>query len=243
MYKDIVYVYGFGYSAWRENEIKYSLRSLARFGQNYNRVFIVGDCPIFVNQSVIHIPFKEDKFRNKKRNIIDKIIAACKEADITDDFILFNDDYFIAKPLDFNNLPYFYDKTLEEKISEKQYDDYYKQSIINTYKALKKNNKPHLHYDIHYPIFINKVKFLEVMDKYDYNIRDGYAVKSLYCNELEVEGVKKDECKINGITDKFEIENIFERNEIISTGEMTREIINKIISFYPEKEKFEKKVF
>ena len=57
---DILYVVGRG-STWNNNELKYSLRSIAKNGINVDRVFIVGYIPDFINrEEVICLPF-EDK--------------------------------------------------------------------------------------------------------------------------------------------------------------------------------------
>ena len=52
---DIVYIIGKG-SKWNNQELKYSLRSIAKYGINIGKVFIVGYKPNFVSDEVIYIP-------------------------------------------------------------------------------------------------------------------------------------------------------------------------------------------
>ena len=72
---DVVYVLGTG-SNWDNNEIRFSLRSLAKNLKGMGRVFVVGERPAFL-QNVIHIPAK-DEFNpnvNADGNIILKVLA------------------------------------------------------------------------------------------------------------------------------------------------------------------------
>ena len=52
---DILYVIGKG-SEWNNNELRFSLRSIAKYGKNIDRVFIVGYKPDFVSDEVTFIP-------------------------------------------------------------------------------------------------------------------------------------------------------------------------------------------
>ena len=48
---DVVYILGDG-SKWGNNEIKYSLRSLEKYGKNIRDVYICGNKPYFVNNKI-----------------------------------------------------------------------------------------------------------------------------------------------------------------------------------------------
>lgn len=191
--KDIVIPLGQG-SRWNDNEIRYCLRSVAKYLPKA-RVFIVGYKPKWLN-SVEHIPFVEDSAQEaKERNIMRKILAACDHPGLSDDFLFMNDDFFLLKkpPV---NYPFYFDKPLEQKIEARRTRDHYWYAQVNTCKILKKEGLETLNYDVHFPIIYNKEKFRQVMSMYDWSVKHGYVVKSLYCNTLEVEGKRAKDCKL-----------------------------------------------
>ena len=77
----------------KNDDLRYSLRSIAKFYPDH-RVWIVGYKPKWV-QNVGYIPVKQTG--NKWGNSVKNIIAACESKEISEDFILMNDDFFIIK--------------------------------------------------------------------------------------------------------------------------------------------------
>ena len=102
---DVIYVLGTG-SRWHNNEIRFSLRSLEKNLMGFRRVFVVGECPGFL-QNVIHIP-ATDIFNpqvNADGNIINKVLTACADERISDDFLFINDDHLVLKPIAVSEVP------------------------------------------------------------------------------------------------------------------------------------------
>lgn len=94
---DILYIVGTG-STWVNNELKYSLRSIAKNGINVDRVFIVGYIPRFINQeNVVCIP-ADDPTKVKHYNMLYKIGLAIEKTDIGKNndgkFLVSSDDHF-----------------------------------------------------------------------------------------------------------------------------------------------------
>jgi len=87
---DIVYPYR---QTPDDAEFRYSLRSLANM--EHGRVWIVGDIPQWV-RNVEHIP-NRNLPRSRFRNALDNVLKACTTEDITDQFILMNDDFFVVQ--------------------------------------------------------------------------------------------------------------------------------------------------
>jgi hypothetical protein len=86
---DAVYIVG----PWAVNEqLRYSLRSLAKNMPYVDKVWIVGSCPAWVSDEVGKILLEpaEDKFDNQRQSLR----AACADDRISEDFILMNDDMF-----------------------------------------------------------------------------------------------------------------------------------------------------
>jgi len=238
MKPDIVYVYNKSCSGWMGREIIFSIRSLEKFGKNYNNVVIVGDKPEKLNDAIIHIP-KSDFGTWKERKICEKLLTACKSDQVTDPFVFFNDDFFLVKPIDFSNLKYFYFDNLGNKIQNRKIEDTYKRALKNTRDVLFLKGLVEKHFDIHYPMIYHKAKFTRVMEKYDWNIRGGYVIKSLYANSLKIVGKSKKDCKIYVMHRKKDILEKISATDLFSTDEITRAMIEIFHELYPAKSSFE----
>lgn len=120
---DILYVVGRG-SDWNNNELRYSLRSIAKYGKHIGRVFLVGYKPDFVNDKVIHIPC-EDPFPVKHNNILYKVLYAAQHSDIASHFLISSDDHYYVAPTDFDNLPVYYRREeIPLKPSKREWHEY-----------------------------------------------------------------------------------------------------------------------
>lgn len=194
---DIVYVLGNG-SKYNNNEIRYSIRGVVKHIIGFSRIFIVGELPNFLIESsnLIHIPFRDEfnKQRCKQHNIKDKLLCACGDSRITDNFLFFNDDHFILNNFNANTFPYYCFSTLKNK-HFKAPPGGYKIAIKNSLDVLESSNKPTKYFDIHCPMRINKQSFRQVMGMYDWGTKDGYVIKSIYCNTLEIEGSQYSDLK------------------------------------------------
>lgn len=236
---DVVYIYAEGLSKWREQELKYSLRSLEKYGRNYNKVWIIGDKPEYLNDKINHIPQTDDLSHSKERKICEKIITACQTEGISDPFVAANDDYFLTREIDLSEIKYYYQHTLEDKIKQKQKIDIYKISLQNTDEALKEKGLPTLHYDIHYPIIYIKHLFKQAMSQYGWTKKGGYVIKSLYANTMLIEGEERADCKIFYSHSRNWIRKRISEVDLFSTGDITRAMAEILQELYPDKSKFE----
>jgi len=118
---DIVYIIGRG-SRWNNNELRFSLRSLAKYGQNIRRVIIVGECPDFVNrEKVVYIPAK-DETRCKHTNILRKIQKCIETLKMTEPFLISSDDHFYTQPTNFLTYPHFTKGELYQQSTDHEYE-------------------------------------------------------------------------------------------------------------------------
>ena len=162
-------------------ELRYSIRSLAKNAPE-GRVWLVGGRPDWFNGSYIEVKDRGGKFKN----IAACLYAAAESDDISEDFILMNDDFFILENIS-NFLP-LYGGTLASKVLA--YTDLlgptmYSGIIGKAMKYLRsKGIKDALDYDIHVPLQINKEKFLEVVP------RDTLAPRSVYGNLANIGGTE-----------------------------------------------------
>lgn len=104
---DIVYILGNG-SLASNDELRYSLRSLTRHCLDIGKIFVVGENADFLTD-VIHVPC-EDKHKKPWKNTLDKIKLVCEREDLSDDFLLMNDDFFALEDFRIDELPYYAQK-------------------------------------------------------------------------------------------------------------------------------------
>lgn len=160
---DLVYIVKPGDT---NEDLKYSLRSIAKFVP-HNKIWIVGHKPSWVtNVGYIHVEQTENKWKNSVKNII----AACKNDNISEDFILMNDDFFAIKPiynlLDSINLSLgLLDEAVKKQKTKKTLSNWskafiYLDELLNSLGV----EKPYYNYESHTPLLINKKKYLEVMN-------------------------------------------------------------------------------
>jgi hypothetical protein len=180
---DVLYILGRG-SKQDDLELRLSLRSLEKYAQNLDRVFIVGNCPEWV-KNVTHIP-EEDKyfpFSNHVRKVLKAI-----DGGISDNFLLMNDDFFMMRSFDVDTYPYY---IRGEMFSDKQGGSY-RQMLNNTVEILnKKGIDKVLAYNCHVPIIYNRQKFLELKPLWERWKEDtiGFSPRIVYGNLFVKDGV------------------------------------------------------
>lgn len=241
---DIVIPLGNG-SKWRDNELRYALRSIEKHCKNYKDIYIIGNYPDFINNKIKYIPyFAPYTFRTD--DIKNKILVACNTKEISDNFLFTNDDIFLLENIDAVNYPYYFDKKISEVINRRKFDSY-RISLEDTQKILIKNNLNTKHFDIHFPIIYNKQKFKDIIYQYDWTQQYGYIIKSLYCNNLNIEGKLYSDNKIknrsNGslIMTENELNKFLLGKDVFSTNDDINETIRrKLKELYPNKSKYEK---
>jgi hypothetical protein len=177
-------------------ELRYSIRSMYKYLQKFEKTFIVGECPSFL-KDVIHIPAEDGHKNNSARNIYEKILKACDHPDLSDHFFYCADDCFLLKPLKFKKYPYFRSGDLPSLIQLLSKTSLYKPYVISTYNVLCSRNLPTLNFDIHLPIVYNKHIYKEIMAGYNWNVTKGYTSKTLYCNSLKIPGTIMKDVKLH----------------------------------------------
>lgn len=184
-------------------DLRYSLRSVAKFVK-CDKVWIVGYKPKWVgNVEYIKVTQGPDKWQNSVNNII----AACESDDISDNFVLMNDDFFAIKPVeDLEKSCNVALGSLDEKIAEyKKYRSGWYNGFRYAEELLKKMNIPEPYYDYesHSPIIINKQKFLDFIHRKE--IQDFMKTptkvlhkRSIYKNIYKITpSILKEDVKIN----------------------------------------------
>lgn len=186
---DIVY---FVKESPTNEELIYSLRSVEE-NWPYHSVWFCGGCPVNLQ------PDRALRIRqiglNKWEKVRYSIKRVCSNDKISEDFWLFNDDFFILKP--HSEPTPTYNGHLREYIDRivKTHGNSYSQYALlleQTIKALADVGCDTLNYEVHKPMLINRQKGLEILEKFP-NVP---GFRSLYGNYFRIGGVDEQDMKI-----------------------------------------------
>jgi hypothetical protein len=183
---DIVYIVGSG-SFWKDNELRYSLRSAQKHVKGFRNIYIIGHCPDFLKgENLLHLPSPD--YRNialYQKNVYDKLFLACRQENISESFFFCNDDYFFLRDFELSEFPVCYNGFLEDRLIRDLKQNPYKNTLRNTIELLVRNNRPTRNFELHQPCIINKKLFIEIMSRFDWSKLWSYVIKSLYFNMQE----------------------------------------------------------
>ena len=228
---DIVYFVKEGYE---NEELRYSLRSV---DQNlpHRNVWIYGTPPCGIE--VDHVARFAQTGKNKWAKVRSMFEKLYLNDDLSENFILMNDDFFIMKPI--TELKTYYGGSLQERIDviEKHFNGptSYTERLRRTNEHLKANKLTTKNYELHIPMIVNKTKFQEQLERYT---GLGGASRSFYGNTYKIGGTKCKDVKVYDLDDKFNHNTTF-----LSTTDASFQIgeVGKFIrSKFPYKSRFER---
>ena len=157
----------------RNEELRYSLRSVDA-NMPHKRVWIFGGCPPNIVPDVrVRVDqvgkTKWDRVRNMYRMV-------CENKEITDNFIMFHDDFFVMEPT--GHIIPLYRCTLDEhiKILEPHGPTAYSKLLRGCRDVIKDDVA--LSYEVHTPFIFNKELLLNVLNAFP----DHHAIRSIYGN-------------------------------------------------------------
>lgn len=206
---DIIY---FVKPSMANNELTYSLRTLENFKVG-GRVWFYGFCPYHLAPDYF-VECNQGLFSKWKR-VHDMIVKVCENDNITEDFWLFNDDFFVLNPVEkYSNE---YNGTLQELADSIHrrvgIETKYTINIRCLAKFLEKEGLPTKNYCLHKPMLVNRKKALEVLKKYP----DEPMFRSLYGNYWNIGRAESEDCKISKHHSKK-----FDKNwQFVSTDDAT----------------------
>ena len=184
---DILYIY-------RDDKkdglsLKYSLRSLAKYGKNVSRVFLVGDEPSWLSDEVIYIASSPvfDGDIEKSKNIANNIRVALDGSDISDDFLCSMDDHFLCSEVDFGNYPYYVKDYVARSCRHHLPDTlekggWYEQALLLNNALLKEKGLSNLMFTIHRNMHLSRSLFDECWNDIKRNFKTSTGVEVfLWC--------------------------------------------------------------
>jgi hypothetical protein len=167
-------------------ELRYSIRSVVK-NLPHDNLWLVGYKPSWYVGNFIPVSNTTTKFENIRL----AIKAAAEHNEISDDFILMNDDFFVIKPASPDVV--LHGGLLTDKISRYRSmleTGRYITLLENTYKFLIKSGiKNPLDYDIHTPMVFNKSNLLKIINR-------RHFPRSLYGNIFKVGGKFTNDVKV-----------------------------------------------
>lgn len=174
-------------------ELRYSVRSVEK-NFPYNKIWFYGGCPLGIKPDK-HIFVKQDK-PTKWENVRKMLYEVCRNEDITENFWLFNDDFFIMQKIE--EPKNYCNGTLESRIKEIEdrrngHKSEYSINLAITKQLLEEGGYPTINYAVHIPMLINRKKALETLNKFP----DSPMFRSLYGNYVRLPAVDMPDVKIH----------------------------------------------
>lgn len=165
-------------------ELEYCLKGIENVP--HSKVHVIKTAPdkSYLSYAVVHDQEK-------------KILYAVQELVETDDFYLFNDDFFVMKKV--KNIPVYHRGLLIDHIKQRKQYDSYTQSLKETYEYLKRLGIENpLSYELHIPLKMNTQKRLDLHFKCIDEFRKGkkLQMRTVYGNVYNIGGTLKKDVKI-----------------------------------------------
>lgn len=186
---DIVY---FVKESPTNEELRYSVRSVAK-NMPCRKVWFYGGCPNGLK------PDGRAKTAQAGNTKWDKVKSmyrlVCLNPEISEDFVLFNDDFYIMRKIEKLDTFYRCDLaehilTLESKFSDKPNE--YTMLLRKAYRTLDGLGLPKRSYELHIPMVFNKHRLLEVLGAFP----DVHCMRTLYGNYYNLGGSQTEDVKV-----------------------------------------------
>ena len=175
---DVLYIYK--NSPNNGEELRYSLRSLEKYVDDYGSVIICGDKPDFISDEVIYIEAKD--IGAPMTNHWWKVLNAFERTGAYN-LALMYDDIFFVKPTCLSHYPFYQKGKLEDN---QEGGEHYRQTLKNAQILLENNFCDTYNHELHVPCVYNIDKFKE-LGFWFFTMKDdcqSAAVRSIYGNRF-----------------------------------------------------------
>lgn len=169
----------------KDEELRFTLRSFAKYLIGAGHVYIIGDTPKWnVSSEVTIIPMADryDARVFKDRNIVNKLLMACADDRVANDgFIAADDDMFLLSPIEARYCPAYHKGSVW--MGQGDYGETEKNTI-----ALFPNKRPK-NFNTHYPwIILSPVFQKHMTENINWHTPYGYTIKTVYCTRAGIDG-------------------------------------------------------
>ena len=175
-------------------ELRYSLRSVEENWQ-YRNVVFAGGCPNGLNPDY-HMK-AEQTAPTKWERVRGLLLKICDDENITEDFWLFNDDFFILKYIECETMPPLYNGNLRnyiKKVEERHNNEItvYTKRLRHLVETLEEAGKGLNNYAVHKPMLFNRKKLKALLEKFP----NEPMTRALYGNYYEIGGESQHDMKV-----------------------------------------------
>ena len=209
---DIVY---FVKDGTHNEEFRHSLRSVCKNMPNHGRIWVFGGCPKNIVPDVRIRVVQEG--RTKWDRVRGMFKMACENKELSSNFILFNDDFLVMKPID--KIEPLYHCTLEERIQQLPAGPY-RANLQTAQDFLADKVDTPLSYELHLPFVFNKKKLLKLINEYP----DLHSTRTVYGNLYGVGGEQSEDVKVFSDKPVFD----FRQTTFLSTDDGIVDVNNGI---------------
>lgn len=139
----------------------------------------------------IYVIYKHDSPQKGLAPHVDQIMKikwAIDNLELTDEFYLFNDDFFVMEAVP--PTPYYHKGTLDDHIASRPHNDWYTKSLRKTREILAGG----LSYEVHFPFLMDKYKTRSLLDLILLN-EESPHIRSAYGNIFNVRGEYTEDVK------------------------------------------------
>lgn len=191
---DVVYILKNGINP---NELRYSLRSIEK-NLAHSKVWFVGGQPegLIPDGSIAAEQRGFLPWEKARSSLID----ACTCEYVSERFWLFNDDFFVLKPVE-SETPFFGGMLRDHILQiEHLYNDKrtaYSKALRYCEQVLKESELSTFDYALHLPMLVDKERMLEAIETFS----ECPMFRSIYGNYAEIGGVQHNDVKIRGLSD------------------------------------------
>ena len=225
-------------------EMEYVIASLKKYCSSWvGRIFIVGsEPPEKVKKDVIHVPCDNPYTHCKDANIIHKLRYACENIqDLSDDFLMISDDQIVTKESSWEDMKprivRMYSDWNDVKWDKNRKIDFWHDCLYRTLNLFSKDKVAFWEPHIWSPM--NKYKFIEMCEKYNYQKDISCITQSLYynfINETPIRGFdhlhleNKKSKKINCLTISG-LPRHLSWTDVAFSEKIFRDLLDKIVGF------------
>ncbi len=225
-------------------EMEYVIASLKKYCSSWvGRIFIVGsEPPERVKKDVIHVYCDNPYTHCKDANIIHKLRYACENIqDLSDDFLMISDDQIVTKESSWEDMKprivRMYSDWDDVKWEKNRKIDFWHECLYRTLNLFSKDKVAFWEPHIWSPI--NKYKFIEMCEKYNYQKDISCIILSLYynfINETQIRGFdhlhleNKKSKKINCLTISG-LPRHLSWTDVAFSEKIFRDLLDKIVGF------------
>lgn len=179
---DVVYVVRLGD---RNEPLRWSLRSLTNVP--HDRVWLAGHCPPWVAETAGWVPVEQAQ-RARWTNVRENLRAACSCPDVSDPFLLFNDDFYAVEPV--TEVPVMHRGPVERWLQARKGGTYAKGLQATVELLAREGIEGPLNYGCHVPLPVRKGPMLDALDVLDRLPEQAWHVRTFYGNRERLGGVE-----------------------------------------------------